>query len=598
MNSRTHTKKTRYFCALLFLVAALGYGQYSIRSQEEIKRFERIPRETVFLHYNNSLFLVGEYLYYKMYCLQGKDLSPSGISKIGYVELVDKDRNLIFEHKLLLVSGMGQGDFFIPTTVPSGNYKLIGYTRWMLNNSENRFFSANITIVNPYDQLPKTTLSQEKGESKPVPDTEESGIGAPSSKKGSASGVHLESDKVLYGKRERVSLKIKNTSDLPVGGNYSISVRKKYMPKGQSPITATHFFNESLKDSGHEKFVEGPIYLPELRGELICGSVLSKTNSVPLARQVLGITFLGENPLAYILRTNKQGLFYCNLGPSNRKSTTILQVLGENRSQGHIVLHPLPKPSYADLEFKALAIPPDSNPSLLQRSIYNQVENAFLQQKADSMVQIDFPLPVYHKLSETYILDDYKRFKTLKETVTEIIKGGVILRKVKGKEKLFIRDKENYFLNPENAPLVLVDGIILEDISELIAYDIRGVKDIGISRHDYFIGPKRYKGMVSVHTKNQDFVPSTGGNRMQRIQIPSPVTTKVYRFQDYAQKTQLERIPDYRHQLFWDPDIVLEKKETSLVFYTSDNVGEYEIVLEGFTAQGRAISVSKAIQVH
>ncbi|MFK5972968.1 MAG: hypothetical protein QM485_06770, partial [Flavobacteriaceae bacterium] len=130
-----------------------GYGQYQIKNLEELNGYNAIPEETVYIHYNDGFFLAGEYLYYKLYCLNAENTAPSTVSKVAYVELVSKNKQPIFKHKIRLKSGLGQGDFFIPTTTPSGNYKLIGYTQWMRNADQGLFFQSNITIVNPYQEL-------------------------------------------------------------------------------------------------------------------------------------------------------------------------------------------------------------------------------------------------------------------------------------------------------------------------------------------------------------------------------------------------------------------------------------------------------------
>lgn len=47
-------------------------------------------------------------------------------------------------------SGIGYGDFIIPVSVNSGNYKLIAYTQWMKNEGIDSFFASDISIINPF----------------------------------------------------------------------------------------------------------------------------------------------------------------------------------------------------------------------------------------------------------------------------------------------------------------------------------------------------------------------------------------------------------------------------------------------------------------
>jgi len=110
-------------------------AQVALKTESEVTNFESLPTESVFIHFNSSVLLVGEYLYYKLYCLNTDKDQFSSLSKLGYVEMISQTGEVVFKHKIVLKDGLGYGDFFIPTTVNSGSFKLIGYTNWMRNLS-------------------------------------------------------------------------------------------------------------------------------------------------------------------------------------------------------------------------------------------------------------------------------------------------------------------------------------------------------------------------------------------------------------------------------------------------------------------------------
>ncbi|WP_278019694.1 hypothetical protein [Flavobacterium ginsengisoli] len=116
--------------------------------------------ETVYVHSNATSFVTGETLLYKVYCLKSSDKTPSNISKIAYVEIVDNNHKSVFKTKIALENGVGQGDYFIPTTVKTGNYKLVGYTNWMLNKPISELFQLDINIINPYKTDEKTNAEK------------------------------------------------------------------------------------------------------------------------------------------------------------------------------------------------------------------------------------------------------------------------------------------------------------------------------------------------------------------------------------------------------------------------------------------------------
>ncbi len=57
------------------------------------------------------------------------------------------------------------------------------------------------------------------------------------------------------------------------------------------------------------------------------------------------------------------------------------------------------------------------------------------------------------------------------------------------------------------------------------------------------------------------------------------------------------RIPDFRNQLLWEPKITINSEEVVIYFYTSDNSGDYEVCLEGFTINGLPISIREVITI-
>ncbi len=55
---------------------------------------------------------------------------------------------------------------------------------------------------------------------------------------------------------------------------------------------------------------------------------------------------------------------------------------------------------------------------------------------------------------------------------------------------------------------------------------------------------------------------------------------------------------DYRTTLFWEPNVIINKKGfTNLKFYTGDVAGNYQIVIEGITVDGTRISEIQSFEV-
>src|SRR5690606_3640142 len=92
------------------------------------KRFDRYrikhPTEKLYVHTDQDLYLTGETLWFAMYYVDGVLHRPENISKVGYVEILDKDNRPVLQTKISLKNGHGNGALFLPATINTGNYHL------------------------------------------------------------------------------------------------------------------------------------------------------------------------------------------------------------------------------------------------------------------------------------------------------------------------------------------------------------------------------------------------------------------------------------------------------------------------------------------
>ena len=76
-----------------------------------------------------------------------------------------------------------------------------------------------------------------------------------------------------------------------------------------------------------------------------------------------------------------------------------------------------------------------------------------------------------------------------------------------------------------------------------------------------------------------------------------PLGKKEYFQPDYSSNKD-SRIPDYRHQLLWLPNITLNNEDNNFTFYTSDVKGTFQMTLEGFTSEGKPIHMNEVFEVN
>lgn len=121
----------------------------SIKAKFDRHRIDN-PQEKIYIHTDQELYLTGETMWMKLYCVDGAVHLPSDLSRVAYVEIIDGNNKVVLQTKIELLDGLGKGTLFIPASLSSGNYHLRGYTQWMKNYSPEFFFHKKISIVNAF----------------------------------------------------------------------------------------------------------------------------------------------------------------------------------------------------------------------------------------------------------------------------------------------------------------------------------------------------------------------------------------------------------------------------------------------------------------
>ncbi len=565
-----------------------------LKTVEDVMGYTQIPKENVFIHYNTTVLFAGEYLYYSLYCVNAKNDLLSTISKIAYVKLIDDKGESVFEHKIKLENGLGQGDFFIPVSIPSGNYKLIGYTQWMLNSIESDFFRGDVSIINPYqgDQSkilltdPRKETSEEHTQNKIV-----------SRNNFETKNNHptLIKEKV-YSKRSRVRFNIQK--DQLLEGNYSISVRKTDNFRKAKLITTKDYFKLDSKSTMNAiRSIGDSIFLPEMRGELIYGRIIPKDSAFSVSQLNVGLSISGKTSDIKIVSTDNKGNFIMCLDQHHNEDRVMIEVQGEDKTNYTILIDNIPETDTGAMDFYSFKIKQKSLDEIIKRSIYNQIENSFYNLKPDTIQDSKLISSFYGKDYVSYDLDEYTRFSTLKETIVEVVEG-VRIRKNKKRKEIFSIQKGHAGSTKSNyLPLVLIDGGIVQDHEDIINYDVRKVKNIRFIKDRYYIGTKAFDGILEIKTLKENYWEQLKEKDLIQFIDLKLLEKKRYYRQVYDGSNKNNRIPDYRLQLLWSPSFEIDREDMALEFYTSDIIGDFEFIIQGLTKNGNAVSITHYFKV-
>lgn len=174
------------------------------------------------------------------------------------------------------------------------------------------------------------------------------------------------------------------------------------------------------------------------------------------------------------------------------------------------------------------------------------------------------------------------------QSVLQVLSSRFAGVKVINKNKIIIRGEGSLYSS--NEALILLDGmpISVDQLDYLSIHDI-DVIDVLKGPETAIFGVRGSNGIISIFTKNTiDFEPVPE-------KIPGTIIKTIQGFEEfrnfyspsYSEKNIDSDIPDYRETLYWNPSIVVDQENTSVSFFTCDNLANYIIKIEGITSSGK-----------
>lgn len=554
--------------------------------------------ERVYVQTDKSSYLAGELVWIKM-ILTDDSGAPFAGSKVGYVELLDKGAAQV-QVKLELTNGVGEGWLMIPLTLQSGNYRLVGYTRYMRNEGERIFFEKILPVVNTFsvDKTLQISDDIQPAMFEPIVDDV----------------VSIQTDKSVYTSRSVGEVQI---NGLP-GDLHSLSVSIA----GHSiiPVPAQtglkQWKGQLGASTGNDFSVQ---FQPEYEGHILTAAIKNMTNNDPVITE--GVTpllaFTGDKMRLYGGRTDKDAnvMFYTNrISGTHEIVTSILMpsmvetvvddqadpqsnqsVESSSTGVRYRVDIQSPFANHTDKSLPDIQLNPAWNDYWLNRSLGLQVLHSFL---ADSMSRTVTKEPFFQwKPHYSYKLDEYTRFTTMEEVTIEFI-PALRFRRISGKRHLSVLNEERTAYTVGNS-LVLMDGVPVIDHEHIFRYDPHKVEKIEVYRGKYLFGGQMFDGIATFFTYEHNYTGLTMDPSTQFFDYEGTQAHRIFYAPAYVTEEQKNSpVPDYRHTLLWCPEVKMDGKTSVAVpFSTSDLKGDFVITVEGVARDGQIISATKLIRV-
>lgn len=328
-------------------------------------------------------------------------------------------------------------------------------------------------------------------------------------------------------------------------------------------------------------------FLPEYDGHFITGKLINKTDGQPAKGIDTYLAALDVQAKLYVEQSDPNGNVRYEvrklIGP---KELTLQTNLSQDSTYRFEMTSPFSK------QFDTKLVPPfvfskTWENQLLNRAINMQTANVFMP-----------PVPVQHQATltdsiaffglpdEKYFLDDFTRFPTMEEVLREYVRG-VLVRKRQKQFQFRMVDKllPNTFYTTD--PLILLDGIPIFNTDKIMELDPLRIKKIELLSSRYFLGPMTFTGIVSFSTYRSDLAGYELDPKVLVMPYEGIQAEREFYAPRYDNGNAESRIPDLRNLLLWSPNVVTDADGKSKIdFYTSDQTGQYQVVIQGLTRSG------------
>lgn len=191
-------------------------------------------------------------------------------------------------------------------------------------------------------------------------------------------------------------------------------------------------------------------------------------------------------------------------------------------------------------------------------------------------------------------VQDYNSFPVMEEMIREIVPS--MYHRKAGKKSIVRVSLQQPMVPAAEDPLYIIDGIATKNTNFFLSLkpaDLVTVKIVNRSTKLVPLGLMGKNGIVIVQTKLGNAREVLDDSSKQVQGISRPLSFKVQN-----QKHSHSNKPDFRATLFWHPGITTNADGKAIIeFYSSDDVGELQIRIDGFAADGEPFSASHKVRV-
>jgi len=524
---------------------------------------------------DRDIYIAGEYMFFNCYCYNAE---AKAHSKYAYLVLRNENNVTITGVCLKLNNNVFSGSIYLPDTLSTGHYQLVSFTNTMRNFAESNYFKKEIIVANRFDN----ELFRVYAASLEIDSSSRSRKWEGYNSQNNI--VSILPERMHYAKREKIkvtltALGLKGTES----DQLTVSVREKTYQQNQDNTNALNLNNKRVCH-----------HFPEVNSIILEGQVISSENKQALSNVLVYLSTPDSISNLQWARTNKYGMIFFPLNDYYNFKNLIINL--PDNPLGQIVLdnkYNLTEP------FKPSRFFSDS---LLKDYIVKSQGIVHVQKDYKSLVVKDLPdtflgnnTPplLYPPVTNPVYPSDFVALPDFVEISREILPFVRTRKKGLGYETKIFNLNQNDFFNQN--PLILLDGVPINSINQVISLGTEKINKIEILPFKRYYGGQFFSGILALYSKTMEINNIAWQTPMSIVNYVQLQPRSVFERPSYSKQ---DKMPDFRQILYWNPNFLLTSNEkASIEFFASDNKGEFEICIDGITADGRIIKSRATINI-
>lgn len=336
-------------------------------------------------------------------------------------------------------------------------------------------------------------------------------------------------------------------------------------------------------------------WFPEIRDVSISGLVRNKQTKETVSGIPVYLSVLFNNPQIHINKTKEDGSFVFSLHNLNGLQDVFLYPLSYDDKEIEILINNDFSNKIPELN-DFTQVFDSSDQQLLEEILVNHQINKLMSDFGNTnKVREKEHIIMFGNESHTIALKDYIKLDSTEEVFSEIIPYAKIRQK---KNKYYCEVLDRRLAITYDNPLVLVDNVPLFNIKKLADIPPEKIESIGVLNETYIIGDNFIRGIVQVTTNTDDFAGMDFSGSSVFVEYQTIAKDHAHVDVTYSNPPQIDkRKPDFRNVLYWEPEFQYTGSPGQISFYTSDHCSEYDVIVRGFTADGRPCFGKTTIEV-